>query len=504
MTLDHSYKNCLAVGMLSSFLVILIFGSFQCFAQSDRIISSQELQQDFWVYRKSLEEAHPGLYWYKTKTQMDSIFDSAREQLDQPMSERNFFSLLSWTTARIGCLHTYMKGSKAFEKANINPEARPFPFDIIIDQDRMFIHHNLSNDLSIPDGVAITSINGQETSLLIRFLTERIPNDGFGDHWSRYVLERSFRYFYHVLLGASESFEITLKNAGGKEWAATAPGRLEKERSKIIRERYPNSVLEDPVISLKFDEQTNSAILRVTRFDNWKIGKKKYKFRKVLKEKMKEVLASEVANLVLDVGDHGGGNELWGLELLSYFLDEPYTAYQAVEFKTFNYDISKKYSSTSWLEMNLVKLILNFEKSDSTINLKNYKGVKPYPPRKQQFKGNLYLLIGGSTASATSDFASWVKELDLATIVGTETGGSHLGNTSNWEFMVELPNTKLRLHLPLARYIINDQMKELGRGVIPDYIVPTTTLDKLNNVDAQLNYALELIRNKTMYEVPKN
>ena len=92
MTLDHSYKNCLAVGMLSSFLVILIFGSFQCFAQSDRIISSQELQQDFWVYRKSLEEAHPGLYWYKTKTQMDSIFDSAREQLDQPMSERNFFS----------------------------------------------------------------------------------------------------------------------------------------------------------------------------------------------------------------------------------------------------------------------------------------------------------------------------------------------------------------------------------------------------------------------------
>ncbi|MEM6360708.1 MAG: S41 family peptidase [Bacteroidota bacterium] len=123
--------------------------------------------------------------------------------------------------------------------------------------------------------------------------------------------------------------------------------------------------------------------------------------------------------------------------------------------------------------------------------------MKPYPPRKQQFKGNLYLLIGGSTASATSDFAAWVKELDLATIVGTETGGSYLGNTSNWEFMIELPQTKLRLHLPLARYLINGETKELGRGVIPDYIVPTTTQDKLNDIDTQLKYTLQLIRNNT-------
>jgi len=84
----------------------------------------------------------------------------------------------------------------------------------------------------------------------------------------------------------------------------------------------------------------------------------------------------------MDVGDRGGGKELWGLELLSYFIDEPFTGYQAIEFKALDFDIAKKYSNTSWFEYTLVKLLLNFEKSDSSYYLKNYKGLKPYAPKK--------------------------------------------------------------------------------------------------------------------------
>jgi len=484
--------------MSKALLTILFLLPTLSFSQTDELVSSDKLQQDFSIYRKSLEEAHPGLYWYRTKAEMDSIFDASFDQLYQPMTERQFYTLLSSTTAKIGCLHTLIKPSDAYDEASINIDARPFPFEIKLDKNKMFVYQNLSNDTSITKGTEIISINDQKVSYLIPFLVDKISNDGYGDNWSRYVLERSFRYYYHVFIEEPARFKITFKDTNGNEGMATVPGCLEKERVNIIKERYPDVELQEPVISLKFDDYTNSAILRITRLDNWKIDGKKYKFRKTLKKKMKEILASGVSNLILDIGDHGGGNELWGLELLSYFLKKPYTAYKAVEFKTLDYKISKKYSNTSWLEYNLVKLFLHFERSDSTLHWKNYRGAKPYPPGKHGFNGDAYLLVGGSAASATSDFAAWVKELGVATIVGTETGGSYLGNTSNWELTIELPNTHIKLHLPLARYLTNVEIEkeEPGRGVVPDHIVPTTIFDKLNNVDTQLNYVLNLILSK--------
>ncbi|MGD1841703.1 MAG: S41 family peptidase, partial [Thermonemataceae bacterium] len=345
-------------------------------------------------------------------------------------------------------------------------------------------------------GTEIFTINNREVDSLIRFLVDKIPNDGYGDGWSRYVLERSFRYYYHLFFGQPQYFDLKIRNKDAIEEVVTVPGRLEKERSRILKERYPDKVLPESVISLRYDDETASALLKITRFDNWKIGKKKYKFLKVLKKKMKDILKADVKNVILDVGDRGGGNELWGLELLSYFLAEPYTAYKAVEFKTLDYNISKKYSNTSSIAYGLAKLYLNVDEADSTLNQQNYRGLKPYPPKKKRFTGNLYLLVGGATASATSDFAAWMDALALATIIGTETGGSYLGNTSNWEFLITLPNTKLRLQLPLARYLTNVENTGLGRGVIPAYVVPTTLHDKLNDIDTQLNFTLQLIREK--------
>ena len=105
------------------------------------------------------------------------------------------------------------------------------------------------------------------------------------------------------------------------------------------------------------------------------------------------------------------------------------------------------------------------------------------------------MIISGKTASAISDFAAWVHALDLATIVGEETGGGYAGNTSNWEFFITLPNTKMRPHIPLARYFTN--VKEnvfFGRGVMPDYEVTPSIEDILNGVDTQLAFTLDLIR----------
>ncbi|MEM9981324.1 MAG: S41 family peptidase, partial [Bacteroidota bacterium] len=384
-------------------LLGLLSLSFLNYAQTDSLVSAKALKEDFTVYRASLEEAHPGLYWYRTKEAMDSIFSASLSSLSKFLTEREFYTLIASTTAKIGCLHTTMRPSIAFNNTQINAAARPFPFEIKLDGNRMFIYQNLSADTTIEKGTEILMINNRDVDSLIRFLIDKIPNDGYGDGWSRYALERSFRYYYHLFFGQPKYFDLKTRNKDAIEEVVAIPGRLEKERSRILKERYPDKTLPEPVISLRYDDETESALLSITRFENWKIGKKKYKF---LKKKMKDILKVDVKNVILDVGDRGGGNELWGLEILSYFLEKPYTAYKAVEFKTLDYDISKKYSNTSSLAYGLAKLYLNVSKADSTLNQQNYRGLKPYPPKKKRFTGNLYLLVSGATASATQYQAS--------------------------------------------------------------------------------------------------
>lgn len=123
--------------------------------------------------------------------------------------------------------------------------------------------------------------------------------------------------------------------------------------------------------------------------------------------------------------------------------------------------------------------------------------MKPTKPNSLHFDGDIYLLTSGSTASATSDFVAWAYQLQPGTLIGEETGGGYLGNTSNWEFTVTLPHSKARLALPLARYFNNVDGGVFGRGIIPDHQVQPTIEDHLNGRDPQLEYALDLIQNKS-------
>jgi hypothetical protein len=189
--------------------------SFQIFGQFDRPIKPTALKEDFSIYKESLEEAHPGLYWYRTKREIDSIFTATEDKLNKPLSERAFFTLLSSTTAKIGCLHTNLRVSSKFEEKNINVDAQPFPFEVKLDSNRIFIYQNLSSDTTILKGDEIITINDKEANTLIPFLADKISNDGYGENWSRYALERSFRYYYHVFFGQPENFKLKLRDQNG-------------------------------------------------------------------------------------------------------------------------------------------------------------------------------------------------------------------------------------------------------------------------------------------------
>ena len=53
--------------------------------------SVSQLQEDFDILRQCLQTVHPGLYTYRSETEINRLFDSLRVEIERPMTELEFY-----------------------------------------------------------------------------------------------------------------------------------------------------------------------------------------------------------------------------------------------------------------------------------------------------------------------------------------------------------------------------------------------------------------------------
>ncbi len=480
---------------LHIFFIVLSFIAFNAEAQESYLQKKfpiHQLKEDFSVFRNSLEECHPGLYWYYPKPDIDFKLSRLLNSLDHPMTEREFFTMISSFISSIGCIHTASSPSERFVKSYFTEDRLYFPFQIKVLNKKVVVVKNLSTDTTINAGDEVVTINNVSMDTIATTVLSHLSNDGYGKGWALHRLTQIFHVYYDYFFQSKGNFRMMLKDRFGNLKEKYVVGMTNQQKEKLNIERYGKRKI-PPIITLQRHRELNTAVLTIRRFSNWHESGKLIKFRKVLHDFMKNIIDEKVKHLVLDVGAFGGGNELFGMTLLSYFIDKPYTPYKAIEFSSQEYK-ARSYSATSKREYLRLKKDMEFSSTDSSFLLINTPHTQPIKPSKIHFDGNLYLIVGRSTASATSDFAAWVQSLNLATIVGEESGGSYEGNTSNWEFQITLPNTNIIVNIPLARYINNvSKQNSFGRGVIPAHNVSSTIDQMLIDDNAPLSYILKLI-----------
>jgi C-terminal processing protease CtpA/Prc len=116
-------------------------------------------------------------------------------------------------------------------------------------------------------------------------------------------------------------------------------------------------------------------------------------------------------------------------------------------------------------------------------------------PAKNHYKGKLYVLINGASGSMASVVSSFLKAQKRAIFIGEESGGTMEGNTSLAYARLLLPNTKIRVEIPLTK-TVHDVDYVKGRGVFPDYHVVPKIEDIIRGIDTELNFTLDLISQK--------
>ncbi|MEL6559199.1 MAG: S41 family peptidase [Bacteroidota bacterium] len=476
--------------------VLLCFSTFNVNAQADnssnrlpqKTFSADQLAEDFEVFRGSLEDFHAGLYWYTSKKDLDQIFDETSASLKDSLSELEFFRKLTFITSKIRCGHTVIRTSIS-TRDHISQEGKLLPFDIKILNGKMYMLANrIDEELPIKPGMEILKINDFTVDSLLQLASSVVSGDGFIETNKVKRFERYFSFFYVSRFGPTDVYEIDYLDQDGQKKSARIQAQFANQLNPKKRSERN--------LNLSFPEQ-NIALLRVRQFEDWKEGKNKFRFEKELKGIFREISSSQVDNLVIDMRDNVGGNDNYGLRLFSYLYAKP-----IVEFKEQTLITNKSKYFRYCRELNRTKALLYHlfstkKGEDSRFYMRNAKTLKPSRPVFPQFSGSIYILINGGTYSTGADFVSIMRSYQLATFIGDEAGGGYYGNTSGYLVTVKLPNSKLRLILPLVNYRTNvEPVEEIGRGVMPDFPITPSITDLVNDTDTELEFTVKLINNK--------
>ena len=488
-------------------LTVLIFSSCSVFKSSftpAKKYSAEQLNKDYSIFRGALEESHPGIYWYTSKDEMDNYFDWGKDQIKDSLNEEDFRRVLSYVISKINCGHTVTRSSKAFMKyrdTNIN---KIFPLSLKIwpgtatAGDTATVAANLiRKDSILTRGVVVKKINHQPISTILDTLCQYISSDGHNlTHKYQALSNRGgFGAAFTSVFGQKENYFIDYLGSDGIEKSATIPSYNPKadttNRIAITRFAKANRAERKKQIILATRNLRLDSANRVAFMDLGSFGRN-LKLKSFFRSSFKEMRRKGINNLVVDVRGNGGGSVTNSTFLTKFIVDRKFKVADSLYANTRN-SRYKKYIDGYFFNR-LFMLLMTDKKKDGKYHFGYFERHYFNPKKKDHFNGNVYILTGGNSFSATTLFTQTVKQQNNVTVVGEETGGGAYGNSAWLIPDLVLPQTGIRFRLPLFRLVIDKNIPKDGRGVQPEVIALPTTEAIRRGVDYKMEKVMDLIK----------
>lgn len=186
-------------------------------------------------------------------------------------------------------------------------------------------------------------------------------------------------------------------------------------------------------------------------------------------------------NLVIDLRFNGGGNSRYGDYLLDYLTDKPYRMCARVDLKLSEHLYAQHGPTHEELTgLTTTQRVANEKPND--------RGIR--------FSGDFYVLIGPSTYSSAHMFVSAIKDYELGTLIGEETGETRL---SFGEVLSKsLPNSGLYMNVSCKQFFAPiPRFDDEHRGTVPDVPAGKEMFEKYpDSNDSVLSYALDYIASR--------
>ena len=455
-------------------------------AQTIEDSKKEKLISDLLSFKSVLLSAHPNLYRFYSKTEFDSAFNEVESKIEGNTSDLDFFRYLSSIASMVGEAHTGLDISK--DLANqIKENGKLLPFNIHFQNGKAYIKEELADKNLHMRGKEIISINGKSIEQIVNQINT-VSSIGTGFNLSRVYrmlsYSRNFSLSYYLYVDTSSSFLVEYQDNGVEK---TDVFEGIKPRFEVKTLLYPKESI--PPFSFSIDRERDVAVLKITTFAHFIVDYSKKQYQRFFDSAFKQIEKEKISNLIIDVRNNRGGQELLGGYLLSYLNSEPFSIQKSIYAKEINNTFNDS-----------LKVIhhpfdtKHFIPGDTGYVLKKHMVLNPFQPKKRNaFKGKIYFIINGNCFSACNIFAALADHYNLGIMVGEETGGNYQDTDGYYGVSLELPNSKHILDFRKWHLKTNVISPNHGRGVQPDKPFQPSVMDAIQGNDSTLDYVYTLI-----------
>jgi hypothetical protein len=487
-------------------LFLLMLFLYSCAATKNydplKKYTAQQLKEDFSLLRTILEKKHPSLYWYTPKDSMDMYFDHYYNAIADSMTEQQFsWKIVAQLTNKIHCGHTSVSRSNAYNNWAAGKKLPSFPLFLKCWNDTMAVTGNLNRkDSVLKRGTLITSINGIKNAGLLKNTFGYMSMDGYADNVCYNRLSNNFPFYHRNIFGISKMYAVTYLDNAGMEHHIDIPvfGTLTDSSKKITdssitikrppQKKQTRQQRLQEIRSLAVDTTNNTAIITINTFSSGGL-------RSFYRQTFRYIKKTGIDNVVLDIRSNGGGRIRLSTLLTKYVSRVKFKVADTSFAVTKSLRPYSKYISQPFLN-NLGLFFLTRKGKDGLYHFGHWERKINKPKATNNYTGNLYVLINGNTFSAAALFSNVVKGQPGVVLIGEETGGGWHGNNGILIPDIVLPNTKIKVRLPLFRLVQYQHVPKDGRGIQPDIYVGPSYDALLNGIDYKMKFVMDMIRNK--------
>jgi hypothetical protein len=507
------FKKTTAYGMC---VVVLAIAGVACSGTRSNYLLQQKysaaaLQQDLEVARSTYMKNHPAIDWYNSKDSINQRFERVKQSITDSLTEPEFRVLLSYAIEAIRCGHTSVLSSKAYVKYNQKNPAPQFPFEVRFwGKDSLIVVRSLLKDsFALPPGTAIKSIGGASAGELIAQMKQYVSTDGFSDGFKDIIISNSFGARLKWMYGPVKQYKISYIDSLGAEREKIFPNYQPKKPGYKIVAKDSASIA--AMLKSQKDDSTglfakNFRQLKTKMAGTWEKDSSldlsvftlnTFSSRKVdgiIRRGFKNLSKSGHKNLVIDLRNNGGGKINNSTLLTRYLIDKPFRvadSASAVSLKL----AYPRYTQASWV-YKYFRWAFTSRQADGRYHLRTMERRYYKPKRKHHFNGNVFVITAGGSFSASSLFLSKVVNQPNVITVGEETGGGARGNSAIMTPQVTLPNTRVRIRLPLFKLVSDAAVPDIGRGIIPKQPVPPNSWFIKTGQDPKMAWIKDYLKQK--------
>lgn len=473
-------------------------------------VQPEKLKEDVDLTYKKLKELHPQLYWYISQDQLDYKFDSLKQSITQPLNSVEFFDKLAPVVAAVKEGHLRVSvpeprfTSKEIEKLN-NQKGLFSRMNYVVDNDRLYVLDNADKFGGIKVGTEIVEIEDVPVKDYFTKYKKYINSDGENKTFHNYSLARRWSTFFTIEKGILDSVKIKTRYQNNDKvfyLSRQNKSKEEKDAERIIitnlrhdqtkKVKDFNPVTKSYNRDLQFLTDDNSvAYIKIKTFSG------SYS-RKFYRQSFKEIKNKKSRYLILDIRNNLGGSLSEIQHLYSYlaldkfkFINDieivkPKSLYEADYINLFPNAL--KPAAILSYPFYAIGNVASTKKKNGKTYLRNNSIFTRKKPQKDAFLGKLYVLVNGSSFSASAILASKLKADNRGILVGEETGGANDGTVAGRFSTVTLPNSKLEIPIGIMFISPNITPSESKRGVIPHHQIKYTLGEILQKKDREIEW----------------